>query len=103
MKPPVFELEGFFRTIFYRNPEYSLKTVDQKGTEGLGERLVEKLGVKLGENEGRVLRLIAQDRFITTEALAKNLKISTTAVGNNIGKLKDCSKGSVPTKVAIGK
>ena len=81
LKEPVFEMDAFFRVIFYRDPGYSLKTDRfQKGVEGLGE--------KLGENEMKILEIINQNKFVTIPALSKSLKISTTAVENNLAKLK---------------
>jgi len=78
LKEPVFEMDDFFRVTFYRDPRYSLKA----------DRLGEKLGEKLGENEKGILELIAKNRFATIPELSKMLGISTTAVENNLAKLK---------------
>lgn len=43
---------------------------------------------KLGENEIKILDFIEQDKFVTIPVLSKSLKISTTAVENNLVKLK---------------
>lgn len=51
-------------------------------------RLGEKLGEKLGETQKKILRLMTENPFVTINALAKRLGISTTAVENNIAKLK---------------
>jgi DNA-binding MarR family transcriptional regulator len=61
-----------FMTIFYRGP---IK--------------VDVLGEKLGENEERILSLIIEDQKISIVDIAHRLSISTTAVENNIKKLKD--------------
>ena len=79
LKEPVFEMDSFFRVIFYRDSRYSLKA-----EKGLGE----KLGDKLGENENRILEIIAKNQFVTIPELSKMLGISTTAVENNLAKLK---------------
>lgn len=52
------------------------------------ESWVKKLGEKLGENEIKILDFIEQDKFVTIPELSKSLKISTTAVENNLAKLK---------------
>lgn len=48
----------------------------------------EKLGVKLGENEIKILKLMRDNKYITTKELSEQIRISTTAVDNNISKLK---------------
>lgn len=48
----------------------------------------EKLGVRLGENEARILQLIQENSFITIPEMAQALRISSTAVENNLAKLK---------------
>ena len=50
---------------------------------------VEKLGEKLGENEKKILEFISQNKNITTKELSKEIGISTTAIENNITKLKE--------------
>ena len=57
-------------------------------TKKVTEKLGEKLGVKLGENEIKILKFIEGNKFITTKELSEHIKISTTAVDNNISKLK---------------
>ena len=57
-------------------------------TKKVGEKLGVKLGVKLGENEIKILELMRDNKYITTEELSEHIKISTTAVDNNISKLK---------------
>ena len=61
-------------------------------TKKVGEKLGVKLGVKLGENEIKILKLMEDNKYITTKELSEQIKISTTAVDNNISKLK--KKGS---------
>ncbi|MBF0388206.1 MAG: winged helix-turn-helix transcriptional regulator [Candidatus Omnitrophica bacterium] len=57
----------------------------------LGEKLGINLGVRLGVNEARVFDAIIKNQFITIVEIAQNLNISTTAVENNIAKLKEKS------------
>jgi len=52
------------------------------------KRLGEKLGEKLGENEQKILENIAENKFVTIPELSDMLGISTTAVENNLAKLK---------------
>jgi len=47
------------------------------------------LGEKLGENEIRILESISSNPHITIKQLSEELQISTTAVKNNIKKLKE--------------
>lgn len=47
-----------------------------------------RLGEKLGENELKILKLMEDNKYITTKELSEHIKISTTAVDNNISKLK---------------
>ena len=93
LKEPVFEMDAFFRVTFYRDPRYSLKadrsqksgeSTEKSKKKGLGE----KLGEKLGENQNRILEIITKNKFVTIPELSKMLGISTTAVENNIAKLK---------------
>ena len=52
------------------------------------KRVGEKLGEKLGENQINILKLINENKFISIPELSKMLKISSTAVENNLAKLK---------------
>ena len=53
------------------------------------EKVPEKLGVKLGENEIKILELMKDNKYITAKELSEHIKIGTTAVDNNISKLKE--------------
>jgi len=50
--------------------------------------LGEKLGEKLGENQKRILQLLSSNALLTIKELAEILGISTTAVENNLARLK---------------
>ena len=54
----------------------------------LPARLGEKLGVKLGENERRILECIKVDNHITIGELSGKVGISVISIWKNIGKLK---------------
>lgn len=56
--------------------------------EKLGEELGEELGEKLGENEAKVLKAISINSHTTIVAMAEEIGLSTTAVENNIKRLK---------------
>lgn len=64
-----------FMTVFNRRPQPE---------EGLGG----KLGEKLGENERKILSILAGDPYLSIPQIADAIGISTTAVENNIKKLK---------------
>jgi fido (protein-threonine AMPylation protein) len=49
----------------------------------------EKLGVKLNKNQLKILELIAVNHKITIIEMAESLSISTTAIENNIKKLRE--------------
>ena len=66
----------------------NIAEIDAALKEILGETW-EKLGRNLGENQVKVIALILADRFTTTRKMAEIIGISTTAVENNISKLKD--------------
>ena len=53
-----------------------------------GEVLGERLGERLGDNEERILALLSEDPHLSIPMIAETVGISTTAVENNIRKLK---------------
>jgi len=55
----------------------------------LGEKLGERLGEKLGENQIKILNLMLSENSITISKLSETIGISTTAIENNIAKLKE--------------
>ena len=62
--------------------------VVQKTVEKSGEKVGRKWGEKLGRTEINILEIISKDKFVTIEELAKTIQLGTTAVENNIAKLK---------------
>jgi len=81
---PKFENTSFYTIIFKRTKKAAKETAP-----GLGEKLGIKLGIKLGKNEETILSLIQKNPHILISDLSKILHISTTAVENNIAKLRD--------------
>jgi len=73
-----------FITTFKRKSYYEGKKVGEKVVEGSQK----KLGEKLGENEKRIIEFVVKNKFVTIPELSKLLGISTTAVENNLAKLK---------------
>jgi ATP-dependent DNA helicase RecG len=59
-----------------------------KQSTGEIKALGEKLGEKLGENEKRIISAIRNNKFVTIRELSMILKISTTAIENNLSRLK---------------
>jgi ATP-dependent DNA helicase RecG len=47
-----------------------------------------KWGENLGKTEVEILELISKDKFVTIEELAEKIDLGTTAIENNISKLK---------------
>lgn len=75
-------------------PEYQVEfdsvlvNFQLENKKALGDRLGDRLGDKLGDNQLKILSEIEMDNAISITLLAKKLTISTTAVENNIAKLK---------------
>lgn len=55
----------------------------------LDSKLGIKFGTRLGTNTQKILLYIDEDRYITIKELSEKVKMSTTAVENNIKKLKN--------------
>jgi len=51
--------------------------------------LGEKLGEKLGENQVKIIEAISGNSKVTIDEMSESIGISTTAVENNISKLKE--------------
>ena len=73
-----------FYIVFNQSREYLQIAERTKVAEKLGERL----GKKLGENQIKIIKLIKENRYITTRELSGKIGISTTAIDKNIAKLK---------------
>lgn len=95
LREPTFEPDGFFRAIFHRSPEFALKEGPpalEKMSEEMVVKLVDKLAEGLveglAENQKSLLQLIIRKPRISKKAMAETIGISTTAVDNNLSKLK---------------
>lgn len=80
LKEPVFEIDPFFKVIFYRDPAYSLKG----GQKGLVDGLVDGLV----ESQRKILSIILQNPRVSKKELSEKVSISTTAIDKNIQSLK---------------
>lgn len=78
LKEPVFESDTFFRAIFYRNPEYALKSVVEKTVEKDVEKTVEK-----------ILALIKESPTITQHKLQAKTGLTRRGIEWNLKKLKE--------------
>ncbi len=83
----------FFSTIIYFDKETAREKLGEKLGERLGEkwseRWSEKWSEKLNENQQKIIENIKNNPYITISELSSKLKLSTTAIENNIKKLKD--------------
>lgn len=87
---PEFEINGFFRALFHRSPEFSLK--GPKGVvEKVGDKVGEGVGDKLTDNQQRIIEAIRASSTVSARELAKKVGISARKVEENIAKLR--SKG----------
>ena len=88
---PSFNFEpGGLMVIFKGSVPEAESPSDQPGlADGLVERLGKGLGERLGENQKRILELMLQNPNVAIPDIAAAIGISTTAVENNIQKLKD--------------
>jgi ATP-dependent DNA helicase RecG len=88
---PVIEATDVYFGISFERPNLQKMSVEQRMKEydKLGEKLGEKLGDKLGENQGKIIEIMRNNRNVTIPELSLNLDISTTAVENNLAKLKE--------------
>ncbi len=91
LQRPLLDVSDVRFSITFERPDLQKMSVEQrmeKYQSGLGVKLGEGLGVKLGENEKKIIELMRGDSQITIDKLAEELKISTTAIENNIKKLR---------------
>ncbi len=77
LKPPQFEITNFFRVIFYRNPEYSLKRLPDEKTEKAGKtrvKTVEKIRQILKDNPTTTIPEISRMTGLTIKGVEWNIK-----------------------------
>jgi ATP-dependent DNA helicase RecG len=83
-EPVIKEMDGGIQITMF------LSEVAESGlVDGLVERLVERLVDGLAENQKKMVYLISENGGITIKEMAKSLSISTTAVDNNLKRLKN--------------
>ncbi|MDO9541530.1 MAG: ATP-binding protein [Kiritimatiellia bacterium] len=76
LKEPVFESDTFFRAIFYRNPEFALKSskgVNEGASEGVNEGVKSLLGY-IHKNPGQRVPSMSQSLEIAPKTLERWLK-----------------------------
>jgi ATP-dependent DNA helicase RecG len=82
LKDLVFESDTFFRVIFYRNPQYSLKGNTDKGSQTSSQR-----GSQTSSQ--RIIFIMRKNSATTIEELAKDLGISSRAIKKHIRSLRE--------------
>jgi ATP-dependent DNA helicase RecG len=87
-------MKDFFDALentMYKYIDTATTTVEIENTE-LNVNDIVKLGVKLGVrlsvNQVEILKLIISNSYITIKEMAEKIKISETAIQNNLSKLK---------------
>ncbi|MBU4077600.1 MAG: helix-turn-helix domain-containing protein [Euryarchaeota archaeon] len=96
LKEPVFEMNGFFRAIFFRPKREDIFPTMQKGGEKVGEEVVRKGGQisgqkgwsELTEKQTMILQLIKEKPAVSRKELSVELKINESAVQKHLGNLK---------------
>ena len=99
LEAPEFEIDGFFRTVFHRSPEFSLKGPKQGGGK-VGDKVGEGVGDKLTANQQRIIEIIRVSPGVSARELAERVGISARKIEENIAKLrsKGCLKRVGPDK-----
>ena len=82
---PVYKTDGLFTVIFKR-------TLNIKDKPEITDKVGSKVGSKVSSNQLKILLQMKKNPYITKEQLSKILKIRTTAIDNNIAKLKKAGK-----------
>ncbi len=72
---PIFESDTFFRAVFYRNPEYALKTTDKEGKEKSREKSKEKILRAMGENPTITIQEIANAIGLSIAGVEKIIRL----------------------------
>ena len=79
LEEPKFDFSEDWFTVSFKRPQL----------QKLGKWLGDRLGEKLGDNQKKIIELMHQDKYISIPQIAEKVGISTTAVENNIAKLKE--------------
>lgn len=83
LEAPEFEIDGFFRAVLRRSPEFSLKDPRR-----VGEKVGEKVGDKLTANQQRIIGIVRTSPMVSARELAERVGISARKVEENIAKLR---------------
>lgn len=81
LKEPEFEINGFFRAVFHRSPEFSMK-VPAVSTQESSQKGARK-------SSRKILALLTRRTDTTIDELAKELGISSRGVKKNLHKPKE--------------
>jgi ATP-dependent DNA helicase RecG len=89
---PVIEYKNIWFRIIFNRPDLQKNSYQQRMNPRRrvesGEKVGRKRGENLGKTEVEILELISKDKFVTIEELAEKIDLGTTAIENNISKLK---------------
>jgi ATP-dependent DNA helicase RecG len=91
LQAPEFEINGFFRAVFHRSPEFSLKEpkrVVEKVVRKSGQMGGQKKWSELTGKQAAVLEIIRANPEASREKLAQSLSINPSAVQKHIEKLR---------------
>ena len=84
LREPVFESENFFRAAFYRDPKFSLKTLEETG-----EKTTQKTIQKTTQKQKGILLHLQENPQASREEIAKNIKgITESGVKYNLKALQ---------------
>ena len=75
LEEPKFDFSEDWFTVTFKRPQL--------------QKLGDRLGGKLGDNQKKIIELMKGDKHISIPQISKIIGISTTAVENNISKLKE--------------
>lgn len=92
LEAPEFEINGFFRTVLHRSPEFSLKGTPRKTAQRAAHKpeIREKTGEKIREKtREKILRGIRDNPRVTTADLAGLVGMTIKGIEWNIKKLKE--------------
>ena len=84
LKEPYFEMTSFFRTSFYRDPQYSLK-----GSQTGGQTGGQRKNIVLSDTQKEMLKIIMKKPQVSRNELAYMISINPSAVQKHLVKLKE--------------
>lgn len=78
-----YNLEDIYFGISFERPDLQTMSIEQRINE------YNMVGDKLGDNQRKIIDMMRNKRNITIPELSEELNISTTAIENNLAKLKE--------------